>query len=535
MQKSMWLTAALLLLLFISGCGGSNSTSTIASTTTPITSPEVAKQKFYVVPLKSSSYTAFQTYSGSTSHDWYTSLSSPPDSGTRQGTWSVSSADGTLTFNTASGTPVYKFTRMQVEPSTTTLGADKTGLDYWLVYDDVAKKNCRIYFDQTKADTYIATAAVQNGLMGGAIQGTPLGAFANISASKIFSNVSTVTGTGKSGFSNYTSTLNTPAQFGRPVGITTTDGKTFFVVDNVDNDIRMLRVENGVMKVRTLQTKSGTTTTSITLNLPCDITTDGTHLYVTDTNNYMIRKLTPDDLSHPEGTWTMTTLAGTGASGAIDGTGGASGSARFGAPVGITTDGTNLYVTDNQAVRKIVITTGDVTTLAGSLGAAGSDNGTGTSARFNLPTRLTTDGTNLYVTDSNNYTIRKIVIATGVVTTVAGVAGTHGVTDTNSAKGTVGLFSGPEGITTDGTYLYVTDWGRVTYGNPTTGQTVRRVEIASGAVLTIAGTSRSVIGTDLSKGRSALDAYFDCPAGITTDGTSLYVADALHYAIRRIK
>ena len=102
----------------------------------------------------------------------------------------------------------------------------------------------------------------------------------------------------------------------------------------------------------------------------------------------------------------VTTLAGTGSSGSANGTGT---SASFNGPVGITTDGTNLYVVDysNHLIRKIVISTGVVTTLAGT-GSSGSANGTGTSASFNNPEGITTDGTNLYVADRSNQLIRKI-------------------------------------------------------------------------------------------------------------------------------
>ena len=77
-------------------------------------------------------------------------------------------------------------------------------------------------------------------------------------------------------------------------------------------------------------------------------------------------------------------------------------------PRGITTDGTNLYVADysNHRIRKIVISTGVVTTLAGS--SSGNTDATGTSARFNLPLGITTDVTNLYVACVQNQRIRKI-------------------------------------------------------------------------------------------------------------------------------
>ena len=74
-----------------------------------------------------------------------------------------------------------------------------------------------------------------------------------------------------------------------------------------------------------------------------------------------------------------------------------------------TFDGTNLYVTDtlNHRIRKIVIDNGTVTTLAGQ-SDNGSTDATGTSASFNEPVGITTDGTNLYVADYSKHRIRKI-------------------------------------------------------------------------------------------------------------------------------
>ena len=103
----------------------------------------------------------------------------------------------------------------------------------------------------------------------------------------------------------------------------------------------------------------------------------------------------------------VTTLAGTGSSGSANGTGT---SASFYNPYGITTDGTNLYVADsgNHLIRKIVISTGAVTTVAGTGSSGSADNSTGTSASFYYPAGITTDGTNLYVGDYSNHLIRKI-------------------------------------------------------------------------------------------------------------------------------
>ena len=104
----------------------------------------------------------------------------------------------------------------------------------------------------------------------------------------------------------------------------------------------------------------------------------------------------------------VTTFAGSsGGGGYLDHNTGTS--ASFNGPEDITTDGTNLYVTDfsNSRIRKIVIDNGTVTTLADS-SSGSTDNNTGTSASFYRPRGITTDGTNLYVSDSDNHRIRKI-------------------------------------------------------------------------------------------------------------------------------
>jgi len=216
---------------------------------------------------------------------------------------------------------------------------------------------------------------------------------------------------------------------------------------------------------------------------------------VADTNNHLIRQIVIS-------TGVVTTVAGTGSSGSANGTGT---SASFDQPKGITTDGTNLYVSDteNHLIRQIVISTGVVTTVAGT-GSSGSANGTGTSASFGEPRGITTDGTNLYVATNNNL-IRQIVISTGVVTTVAGT-GSAGTAD---GTGTSASFTRPKGITTDGTNLYVADDDQ--------SGLVRQIVISTGVVTKV--SDRGVIRE---------------PKKITTDGTNLYVTDSNHI-IRKIE
>ena len=139
--------------------------------------------------------------------------------------------------------------------------------------------------------------------------------------------------------------------------------------------------------------------------------------------------------------------------GHADGTGSA---ATFNFPYNITTDGTNLYIADsiNSTIRKLVISSGVVTTLAGTALSSGYVDATGAAARFNYPDGLATDGTNLYVGECVNHTVRKVALATGAVTTLAGSSVTSGHAD---GVGTAATFNNPCGITSDGTNLYVTD------------------------------------------------------------------------------
>ena len=102
-----------------------------------------------------------------------------------------------------------------------------------------------------------------------------------------------------------------------------------------------------------------------------------------------------------------------------------------------------------------MIATGAVTTLEGTASlTGGSIDAIGPAASFNFPNDITTDGTNLYVADTGNGTIRQVVIATGAVTTLAGTAGKTGSTD---ATGAAAQFNRPYGITTDGKKLYLMD------------------------------------------------------------------------------
>jgi sugar lactone lactonase YvrE len=335
--------------------------------------------------------------------------------------------------------------------------------------------------------------------------------------------VSSFTGTantaGTSGAADGAATL---ATFYNPYGLTT-DGTNLYVADSSNNKIRQIVIASGAVTTfaGSAPGADGTGATG-RFNHPANITTDGTNLYVADMNNNKIRKIVI-------ASGVVTTLAGSpaNAAGTADGAGS---TATFDTPSGITTDGTNLYVADsnNHKIRKIVIASGMVSSLTGTAntaGAAGAADGAGSTATFDTPSGITTDGTNLYVADSNNHKIRKIVIASGMVSSLTGTANTAGAAGAADGAGSTATFDTPSGITTDGTNLYVAD---------SNNHKIRNIVIASGMVSSLTGTANTAGAAGAADGAGSA-ATFSYPTDLTTDGTSLFVADNNNSTIRKIQ
>jgi hypothetical protein len=252
---------------------------------------------------------------------------------------------------------------------------------------------------------------------------------------------------------------------------------------------------------------------------PAYITSDGTYLYVTDADANNIRKI---DIS----TGAVTTFAGslTGISGVSDSP------ARFNQPLGITNDGTYLYVVDygNNNIRRIAISDGTVTTIAGSpTGTSGSTDATGTSSLFYFPKGITRIGNNLFVSDSDNCTIRKIDISSSPVTvsTLAGTPLNCGYAN-NAAHSSVQFYY-PAGLTNDGaSFIYVTD---------TLNNDIRKINAVTGETAAFAGGNSLQANSGAgSTDAIGISAGFKKPMGITTDGTNLYVTDTQNYTVRKI-
>jgi len=262
-------------------------------------------------------------------------------------------------------------------------------------------------------------------------------------------NVTTLAGTTTSGSVNG---VGIAAKFGHPQGIAADDSGNVYVADYGNNLIRKIVVSTGVVSTFAGSTTHGSANgigAAASFYGPWGIAYDGIgNLYVADYGNNMIRKIVIS-------TRAVTTLAGSTTGGLLNATGSA---AKFYLPVGVACDGNgNVFVADlgNNMIRQIVASTGVVTTLAGSA-TSGSNDGIGTSAKFNYPNGVAYDDNgNLFVADANNYEIRKIVISTGVVTTIAGSTTQSSPMD---GVGTSASFGNPNGISYDSNgNLYITD------------------------------------------------------------------------------
>ena len=305
------------------------------------------------------------------------------------------------------------------------------------------------------------------------------------------------------------------ARFYSALGVAVDGTGNVYVADTYNHTVRKVTPAAVVSTLAGMAGLTGSadgTGAAARFNSPQGVAVDRTgNVYVADKGNHTLRKVTPAGV--------VSTLAGMpGFAGSADGTGAA---ARFNAPEGVAVDGTgNVYVADtaNDTLRKVT-PAGVVSTLAGMPGFAGSADGTGAAARFNLPHGLAVDGTgNVYVADTANDTLRKVTPA-GVVSTLAGTAGTPGAAD---GTGAAARFYLPFGVAVDGAgNVYVAD----TYTN-----IIRKVTPA-GVVSTLAGMapySGSADGTGAA-------ARFYIPQGVAVDGTgNVYVADTYNNTVRKI-
>lgn len=308
------------------------------------------------------------------------------------------------------------------------------------------------------------------------------------------------------------------AQFNQPRGLGVDHDGNVYIADSTNNTIRKV-TQAGL--VTTFAGTAGSVGSSdgqgvaATFRNPRGIAVDShNNLFVTDTANHTIRKITPDA--------TVSTFAGSaGITGSADGTGS---DARFNNPQGIAVDGVdNIYLTDfsNHTIRKIT-PAGVVTTIAGSPGQSGTADGTGPAARFNFPAGVATIGSFVFVADTSNHTIRKIA-PDGAVTTFAGLAGTSGTAD---GAPSAARFNNPRGLASDAAgNLFIAD-----NFNHLIRKISRPTDTNSTPIVTTLGGFPGLAGFADGTGSAA---RFANPYGVAVDShDNLYVIDLSNNALR---
>ena len=370
------------------------------------------------------------------------------------------------------------------------------------------------------AGTYSVTATYSGtSTFGGSTSATSAGSIFTLAGSGTFGN--SVTSVGMSA---------TTAELANPFGVAVGPTGTIYVADTFNNEIDSISPATGLIRViagsGTFGYHDDTSALLAEFASPRGLALDATGrlLYIADRDNNVIRQL---DLV----SGAVTTVAGTGSFG-DGGTGIAATSADLGNPtaVAVSPNGQTLFIADtfNDKVRQVNLTSGVITTIAGT-GMAGfsGDGNLATSAELFDPSGVAVDsGGNVYVSDSDNEVVRKITASTQVITTIAGI---HNSTGTgfsgNNGPATSAQLATPWGLALNasGTILYIADRDN---------NAIRALNLGTGILTTFAGTGP--FGSN-GAGGPATSATLSSPRSVEVDATgNVFVADTLGNQIRMV-
>ena len=317
--------------------------------------------------------------------------------------------------------------------------------------------------------------------------------------------------------SGYIDGARDTARFASPYALAFDTSGNAYVSDGGNFVIRKIDTAGNVTTLAGsagLKDRVDGTSANARFSFPRGLTIDiGGVIYVADYDAHAVRRVTPAGV--------VSTLAGSGSPGASDGIGTA---ASFNSPSAVAIDGTDILVTDslNHTIRRIT-QAGTVTTEAGSAGQPGAADGLAATARFTAPwaiaaagpgrfiiveraparLRLLQGGTvttlatlpvgttaseglavdaagNAYVTSAGAHVVYRWDQASGVVTVIAGTAGTAGAVNGPVAQA---LFTRPRGLAfRSANELVIADTGN---------RSVRSISLAMQAVTTFAGSQRT--------------------------------------------
>lgn len=260
--------------------------------------------------------------------------------------------------------------------------------------------------------------------------------------------ISTFAGNGTAGFSG-DGGLATAAELNEPLDVCVDYTGNVYIADTFNNRVRKVNTSGIISTFAGNGTAGfsgdGGPATAAELNQPFGVRVDVVlgDVYIADSNNNRIRVVNTSGI--------ITTFAGNGTAG-FSGDGGLATAAQLNFPVDMQPDiFGNVYIADydNNRIRKVNITTGIITTYAGT-GTAGysGDGGLATAAELNSPTDVSVDASgNLYIADWANNVIRKVDTTTGIITTFAG-NGTAGFSG-DGGPATSAELNLPNGVRTD--------------------------------------------------------------------------------------
>jgi sugar lactone lactonase YvrE len=335
--------------------------------------------------------------------------------------------------------------------------------------------------------------------------------------------IRTVGGTGRPGFSGDGGPAM-QAQLANPQALAVDTRGNVFVADTFNDRVR--RIEAGSNAISTVGGSGaaglvgdGGPAIEAQLASPNSVALDASgNRFIADKFNFRVRRIDAR-------TGTITTVAGTGEPGSV-GDGGPATQAQLSFPAGLALDAAgNLFIADSLFIRHVDVRTGVITTVAGTrvLRSLPGDGGPATQAKLGLPEGLALDASgNLFIADRQNHRIRRIEARTGIITTVAGT-GERGFSG-DGGPATEAQLASPSGVGLEASgNLFIADTGN---------NRVRRINARTGIITTVAGTGEVGFPRD---GGPATQAPLSFPAALALDTSgNLLIADTFNGRVRRV-
>ncbi|HUO83690.1 MAG TPA: hypothetical protein VM534_01125, partial [Thermoanaerobaculia bacterium] len=258
--------------------------------------------------------------------------------------------------------------------------------------------------------------------------------------------------------------------------------------------------------------------TMATFDHPKGVAVDGEgNIFVADTYRHRVRKIS-------RGSGFIITVAGNGSYNSA-GDGGPATAASVGFPADVAVDAMgNLYISQSSLIRRVT-PEGTISRFAGT-GSAGfsGDGGPATTARLDTVNGLALDPQEqgLYLVDRANNRVRRIDLASGIITTVAG-NGLRGYTG-DGGPATAARMDNPWDVAIDAAgNLFIAD---------TINDRIRRVSAETGIISTVAGNGNGGFSGD---GGSATGGQLDSPTGVAVDAQgNLFIADQFNDRVRKV-